>query len=300
MSNRVFIGQLGQSRRPRLVRSVGLLLLGAGLFLQIDASVLPEAAGQQTDSVLIIALHPTVTTRERVIRLGAVADLTGGSSSLRRKIAELDLAEVAAGNSPLTIGSEQVSFRLQIAGVEPRAFRIEGRQVVATPAAQDVTEEGLFAAAAQQVRGRLPKFADNVSIVLAQPVSVPELKIAPRDRIRLVGELAPASNPLGLTRVPVAVIHNGERAATVPVILNISYVQRASAAEVDAEADNPILVKSHDMVRLVAKIGAIRVIALGEALQEGRRGEVIRVRNADSGNMVAGRIADAAVVEVEY
>jgi flagella basal body P-ring formation protein FlgA len=64
--------------------------------------------------------------------------------------------------------------------------------------------------------------------------------------------------------------------------------------------DAPLLIKTRDLVRLVVHIGAVRVSALGEAMQEGRAGQLIRVRNVDSNKTVSGRVVDRGVVEVDY
>src|SRR5438105_2153282 len=74
-------------------------------------ALLPVAAqGPAKDDVLVITLRPTTTTREAVVPLGAVATVSGGSPSLRRKVAELDLAELKHGGGVVAVGKEQVSF----------------------------------------------------------------------------------------------------------------------------------------------------------------------------------------------
>jgi flagella basal body P-ring formation protein FlgA len=67
-----------------------------------------------------------------------------------------------------------------------------------------------------------------------------------------------------------------------------------------AVPDVPILVKQHDVVKLVAHVGPLRVVQFGEAMQDGRAGQLIRVRNVDSQHVVTGRVVDRSVVEVDY
>jgi hypothetical protein len=276
------------------------LRLAAGAPL-VWLALLPLAAQERAaDNVLIITLRPTTTTRATVVPVGVVATVRGGTPSLRRKVAELDLAELKPDGNVVAVGSEQVSFRLQLAGIEPAAFRVEGRQALVGLAPEEVTEESLLAVATQAVRERLPPFVDNVSILRAQPIQIPDVKIEAADRIRIEARPAPGLNPFGLIRLPVAVIKNGDCCAVIPIYLNVNYVSHASAAERERDENNPILVKPRDMVRLVARVGALRVTALGEALQEGRHGETVRVRNVDSSKVVAGRVADAQVVEIDY
>lgn len=64
--------------------------------------------------------------------------------------------------------------------------------------------------------------------------------------------------------------------------------------------ESPVLIKPRDLVRLVAKIGAVNVSARGEALQDGRLGQAIRVRNIASNKVVTGRVADRDIVLVDY
>jgi flagella basal body P-ring formation protein FlgA len=66
------------------------------------------------------------------------------------------------------------------------------------------------------------------------------------------------------------------------------------------QADLPVLVKAGGVIRLMARVGPVRIETLGEALQEGRAGQTVRVRNVDSQNIVSGRVVDRGVVEVDY
>ncbi len=65
-----------------------------------------------------------------------------------------------------------------------------------------------------------------------------------------------------------------------------------------AVAVNPVLIKQRDVVQIVFEQGALRVTAKGEALQNGRRGEVIRLRNVDSRADVWGRVLENSLVEL--
>jgi flagella basal body P-ring formation protein FlgA len=70
----------------------------------------------------------------------------------------------------------------------------------------------------------------------------------------------------------------------------------------DLEPDTAAAAVIHqrDLVHLVAKVGPLQVKARGEALQEGRIGQLIQVRNIDSSATVTGRVLDRSTVEVEY
>ena len=58
----------------------------------------------------------------------------------------------------------------------------------------------------------------------------------------------------------------------------------------------PQLVKRGDQVRIVAKREQIEVSMAGEALDNGARGAIIRVKNS-SGNQIRARVIEAGTVE---
>jgi flagella basal body P-ring formation protein FlgA len=65
-----------------------------------------------------------------------------------------------------------------------------------------------------------------------------------------------------------------------------------------APPQHPV-VKPQDAVRLLVKVGGLKVTAAGQALQEGRVGQLIRVQNVDSKKVILGRVVEAGLVEVE-
>src|SRR5579864_7203055 len=134
-------------------RIIVILILGLVLLGRSKPGSLPAAAGQEAPSnVLVISLRPALTTRETLVQVGNVASLSGGTYALRKKVADLDLVELVPGGPSLVIGKEQVSIRLQIAGIDRDLFRMEGKKVVVTPASQELTEDSLVEAASQLVR----------------------------------------------------------------------------------------------------------------------------------------------------
>lgn len=65
-------------------------------------------------------------------------------------------------------------------------------------------------------------------------------------------------------------------------------------------SDQPVLIKRAARVKLTAKIGDLNITVAGEALQDGRVGEIIRVQNVESKSVVQGRVLSADEVEITY
>lgn len=61
----------------------------------------------------------------------------------------------------------------------------------------------------------------------------------------------------------------------------------------------PLLVVRGHSVSIVARNGGIAVSVPGEALDSGREGEVVRVRNTGSGKVIRARVVDVGKVEPE-
>ncbi len=77
-----------------------------------------------------------------------------------------------------------------------------------------------------------------------------------------------------------------------------SRVIRAGTAIAAAMLQNPIVMDVGTPVTLVTSYGGVEAKAEGIAMQKGRVGKIIRVRNARSGKMLRGRVVDATTVEI--
>ena len=49
---------------------------------------------------------------------------------------------------------------------------------------------------------------------------------------------------------------------------------------------------------MIARLDGLQIEAMGEALQNGRSGELVRIRNIDSQIVVVGKVIDRATVQV--
>jgi len=151
------------------------------------------------------------------------------------------------------------------------AIRINGERQGVVPVLLDVKVNQAVAVAVRRIEAGEELAAENVRF-----------------------ERQVADDPAGgLTAADVAAGKKARRA------LAAGQVVAASAVE-PARVDNPILVKQRDLVRLIARVGTLRVTALAEAQQDGHAGDRVRVRNVDSRKDVVGRVVGRGLVEVEY
>ena len=81
--------------------------------------------------------------------------------------------------------------------------------------------------------------------------------------------------------------------------LNAGQVLTLADLEIANEHPDGPLVHQRNPVKMIVHLGTMSVVASGEAMQDGRLGQMIRVRNIDSKQQVVGRVADRSLVEID-
>jgi flagella basal body P-ring formation protein FlgA len=327
--------------------AIGLLFSASVLALSVTGMVHAD------ENTVVVTLRPTVSVTTSPVCIGHVASLSGGTAMLRARIETLDLAERPIRGKTQPLARELVAYRIQLAGIDRKRFRIEGAPVVAVSAAASLTDDDFLQAARDALLDRFPGRAADMVVTLAQSPNVQPPALTSRDEVRLEAQPREPSNVPGRCRVDVTVFVNGERLGIVSVLVDVQVYESVAVAArriesgetlseanvrferrmVEAmgscltardiagrkarrvlvegqvipqaavetlKADNPILVKSRDLVKIVARVGGMNVTTVGEAQQEGREGDRIRVRNVDSKKEVIGRVIGRGLVDVDF
>lgn len=279
----------------------------AALFAVVES---PSVA-QSRDGTVTIMLANEAPVDTLVINLEHIAELRGGPVELRRKLAALDITEMKAGVRSKTLTADHVRFRLLLAEVDPAQFRIAGPKTIHVVESNNPISQRRLVAAAESIL-RQAYSASDVSITPDKSIPTPDVDLDPRDQVRLEARLADAPHLGGLTRVNVAIYINQRKRDVVPVLFEVAAPRKqpnridqnivtTSLVNANAKQDlRTVVVRTRDMVKIVAQIGAARIEAGGEALQDGRIGEMIRVRNLESSRIVQGRVDEGGIVRVDY
>lgn len=61
----------------------------------------------------------------------------------------------------------------------------------------------------------------------------------------------------------------------------------------------PVLIRARQRVTLTVRLGAMNVSASGEAMQDGKLGQTVRVQNIDSKKVLTGKVSGPGVVDIE-
>jgi Chaperone for flagella basal body P-ring formation len=290
------------------------------IYAAILSSVLAMPALAQQDawaSPIVITLVPEANVDDTYVMLDQIAKISGGTLDTRRRVAKLDVAEFRLFAERLTITEDQVKFRMLIAGMKSDQFRITGSKRVNVFESEDsISIRRIRACAESALLKAYPGDSSKITIGMKQEFVIPQIYVRQNDRVQYEAKVGPHLPPSGKSRVDVSVIVNGRTREIVPVVLDViapesaivqaSGTAKPSAAPVRPVADfslpknQPYLVKRNDFVKMVAFIGKIRIETVGEAMQEGRLHETIRVRNIESNRVVPGRVSAQGIVEVDY
>jgi flagella basal body P-ring formation protein FlgA len=192
-----------------------------------------------------------------------------------------------------------VKYRIMLAGISETQFRITGaRRTIVTETDEPVTTRKILAVADHAMRAR------TTNVGAPKDIIAPLLDLRPTDRVQYE---ARGPRP-GASQVDVAILVNGKQREVVPVAFETprtelakrepSDIRTAARIEPTKVKEEP-LVKARDLVRIVAVVGSAQVVAGGEAQQDGKLGDIIRVRNTDSNRIVNARIESRDTVKVD-
>jgi hypothetical protein len=293
--------------------------LSAGLTLLTVAW--PVSAQSMSEGrVVTVTLRSEAVVDDTVVTLDQIARLSGGTEALRRRLGKLDITDFPVSATSRVVSSDLVRFRLLLAGLEESEFRLSGgSRTTIVEHDEQVSFRRLLLAAEQAVRSRYAGDVGSLMLTPSKGVVVPLIETHPTDRIRFEASVKGELPRSGRVTVDIAIVVNGKRREVVPFGLDI-VPQEASAKKSDTResairpASNwtpnggvaksapsalTATIKARDNVKLVVTLSGARLEATGEALEDGRVGQVIRVRNADSNRVVHGRVEASGIVVVE-
>lgn len=272
-----------------MTRALAILFVAVG----------PIAAGEP----VVLTLSDRAAPPAPVVTVGHVATLVGGDTKAREKMAALDLTDRGEG---VVVSRKQVTYRLRLAGFDADAFVVTGadKTTLGVPKKAVATDKVVAVARVELARA-LGKPLDELTIDLAQPVTVKLPEVTDDDDVAVTAiPNSPTVRP-GRTQMNMTVSVNGAQKLKFQVYLTATIVgveadpmpARTKTAGGKFAAD-AVLVRALQPVTMVVNTGGLRVSAVGEALQDGKVGQQIKVRNPDSKKVVTGTVVGANEVEI--
>jgi hypothetical protein len=212
--------------------------LPAGIAMALVAA---WAMAQTADPVVLI-LRTEANVSGKLVKIGDVARIDGGSPSLRDAFAKLDVGEWMGPADRMVVSRNDVKYRLLIRGFEERTFVIGGPpRCIVGKRRSPLSDEAARQALQQAVAERAPELAKFLVARLDGAPQFPPLHIEDSDRVRLEGKLLDDGLPLGRTRGQLLVLVNGEQKAVVPASLDVSFAQSAEPLPEVPEKSGPLI-----------------------------------------------------------
>lgn len=248
------------------------------------AFAVPCAAGES----LVVVLPAKASAGSAVVALGQVAKIHGGDEKSRAKLAAVDLVERTKKDAPVTITKRQVEIRLKLAGYTADDVLVGGAESVVVAVKKETVPAEDAIAAAKKAALALFANADELKADLVQQVAVKLPEIVAGDSVSISALPHAAVAKVGRVQMDVTIKVNGETKLSFPVHFDVRPIR-----------PEPILVQALRPVSMVVRLGAMNVEATGEAVQSGRLGETVQVRNSATKKIVSGRVTAAGVVEID-
>jgi hypothetical protein len=263
------------------------------IFLVVVAFVAGPACAADP---VVIRLPEKANAATAVVTLGQVAEVSGGNARLRARMLDLDLAD--RSDTP-TITRRQVEWRLKLAGFRDEEFLVMGANTVTlTSERKLLSSDRVVAAAKVELAKRLGKSTNDLFLDLVQPVLAKLPMVDAGDEVDFDVSPNGGTVRLGRTQMNVTILVNGVHKLTLPVHLHASTVP-ASVATKTPVVEDSVLVKARQEVKMQVRVGDLIVGTFGEALQDGKLGQSIAVRNVDSKKIVTGTVSGPGVVDIE-
>ncbi len=258
-----------------------LISVWVGLFMVGEAQV-----GAQTRPTVFLYEQADVTGRDIV--LGSIATIKSADEELTAKLAAVVVAPAALPGRSQRVTVGHIDTRLRQAGIDPRSLEFSGapRVEVYTNTASEasVDRESVL----EEIHPAPPVSvtpAVNTYTVVVATRNLARHHVLTQADLRL--EERSGRVPATRTKVEDFL---GKR-----VIRTVSYGSELNANLVEV----PPLVETGKRVNIIAEMGNVRVSAPGRALATGGFGEIIRVENLTTRQIVQAQIVSSDVVRVE-
>lgn len=264
--------------------------------------------GSPAADLVVVEIPERASVRTALVAVGDVTKISGGTVVDRAAVSRLDLAEIPARDTAATVTRRYIETRLRLAGFDPSRVTVTGAdRVTVTPERRAVTAEEVVVAARDELARLLPMPAGTVRIDLVQPVgaALPEVPLA--DQVTFTAKPRTKVSGLGRVQMDVVVSAGGERLMALGVYLEVKSAATAPPGDLrtrpgDGSAQptgGEVLVRARHRVSMTARIGEVKVTAVGEAQQDGRAGQTVLVQNIDSKKLVSAKVTGPGAVEVD-
>lgn len=233
----------------------------------------------------IIELVSPAFSRGPQVLLGEIASINVDDAELRRSLETLEVGPTPLPGSTRKFNLGQIQVRMRQQKLDPAQFSYGGLgEVVVHSVSQTVGAAEIERAAVAELVSSTG-FSLAAHQVAVARVDFPQGVQAPSGKVTLVPRMQWPGADMNFVRVNVDVLVDGVLVRTAPVWLRITA---------------PLAIERGAAVTILIQVGAVEVRAQGSALEDGRAGQLIRVRNSASGAEITAAVCDSSTVRAVF
>ena len=263
-----------------------------------------------TEAPVLLHLPRSIQTGDSALTVGTVTVVHSDDAPASAKAAQVPLGRAPWMNEKLAITRATILNRLVSAGISAKRIRFSGAQkVVVQRNEKQIPADQIIKAAGEFLKTKLPEEEFGRTLLLVgkvRPVVIP----ADRKVGKLEGRMSANQTP-NYVRIEV-VVNDGTPNPPVAALLyrRVATDKKPAAAPAARRAGGtpgivlkkkdgelPILVKRSQKVVMRVRGPGFLIIGLGQAMQDGRRDDHIRIQNVDTRRVITARVAPDGVVE---
>jgi hypothetical protein len=256
--------------------------------------------GESQSSGITLHFPREVTVKDKNVRVGDIAVISG-NSELAAKVTRVAVGTIAKPGQAVTFDRQTIMTRLGSDGIDVSALALTGSDKVTVTLARSLITSAELLASAEKLASRNPIPADQRLHAMDMPEDV---NLSGKSgKLDIVASLAGKQDESPL-KIKVAVMLEGKTVAERQVrFVQVPRSARAAAAQSagkPAEAvDAPKVVFRNQPVVIEIDSEYLKVTATGLPLEDGKAGQIIKVRNIDSKRDIIARVrADGTVAPV--
>ena len=268
----------------------------------------------------------------QTVKVGDVAEVSGGTAAQRRKLANLDLESLTQRTQTLEVSRRRVHLRCLLAGIRrdelsvvgPSQCRVRATFIAAPkPTPQEeprrlkpVDPDKAAVQAIREVlaeRWRVPQ--SDISLHLTQPIpgllkfargpepisirAYPPANLQPGTiKLKIIARLV--SGRVLTSTAEVAAGYGKSKPNAIHQVSGRVVTPRNHTMPTPPTQRGPIVVRPRDTVRLVAQKGRLRVaLAQAEVLKPARVGEMVELKNPKSRKKISARLVSASQAVID-
>jgi hypothetical protein len=271
-------------------KSVAVVSLVAVALLTQTAAIFAETATAK------LHLPREVTVKDKNIRLGDIA-IASGDETLIRKAQDVRLGNIAAPGQAVVLDRYTIMTRLGSSGIDVSDITLTGAEKVSVTLVRSVITSAELMGTAEKFASRYPLPADQRLHAMAMPADVNLTTSA--GKIDVVPSLVSKKDESPLV-VRLVVSQGGKETAVREVrfasVPRNARAAAAASARPAVPADAPKVVFRNQPVVIEIESSCLTVTAMGLPLEDGKVGQLIKVRNMDSKRDIIAKVRQDGTV----